>query len=258
MNVENLVRQRHQDPIDTWDDMKVKPREKYLPTTYCQCLIDRWQSLTQGDKSVSEYISEFDEYLLRCGVREESAMTVSHFRRRLRTSFQFELFRRNVMTLEAAYQVALEMEQFESEMEMTPHPRANSQRGFETRGPYTKTQGVLPPEPPRQDFKASRPQPPLPPTRPQWSVPPTGPRPQPPVTIPRPQLPTPMARLDDKGKRPMVSEHSGSRQQCYRCSGFGHFVGQCPSRSLVMEDTPAKDTPLGLVPVRYEVDQELA
>ena len=87
MNVENLVQQRHQDPIDTWDDMKVKLREKYLPTTYCQRLIDRCQSLTQGDKSVSEYISEFDEYLLRCGVREESAMIVSHFRRGLQTSF---------------------------------------------------------------------------------------------------------------------------------------------------------------------------
>ena len=53
------------------------------------------------------------------------------------------------MTLEAAYQVALEMEQFESEMEMTPRPGVNSQRSFETRGPYTKTQGVRPPEPPR-------------------------------------------------------------------------------------------------------------
>ena len=42
MNVESLVRQRHQDPIDTWDDMKVKLREKYLPTTYRQRLIDRW------------------------------------------------------------------------------------------------------------------------------------------------------------------------------------------------------------------------
>ena len=122
--------------------MKVKLREKYLPTTYRQRLIDRWQSLTQGDKSVSEYISEFDEYLLRCGVREESAMTVSHFRRGLRTSFQFELFRRNVTTLEAVYQVALEMEQFEFELEMTPRPGVTSPHGFETRGPYTKTQGV--------------------------------------------------------------------------------------------------------------------
>ena len=83
--------------------MKVKLREKYLPTTYRQRLIDRWQNLTQGDKSVSEYNTEFDEYLLRCGVREESAMTVSSFRRGLRTNFQFELFCRNITNLKAAY-----------------------------------------------------------------------------------------------------------------------------------------------------------
>ena len=127
--------------------MKVKLREKYLPTTYRQRLIDRWQSLTQGDKSVSEYISEFDEYLLRCGVREESAMTVSRFRRGLQTSFQFELFRRNITTLETAYQVALEMEQFESELEITPCQGVTNQRGYDTRGPYTKSHGVRPPEP---------------------------------------------------------------------------------------------------------------
>ena len=53
------------------------------------------------------------------------------------------------MTVEAAYQVALEMEQFESELEITPCPRVTSKRGFETHGPYTKSHGVRPPEPPR-------------------------------------------------------------------------------------------------------------
>ena len=53
-------------------------------------------------------------------------MTVSRFRRGLRTIFQFELFRRNVTTLEAAYQVALEMEQFESKLEITPRQGVTS------------------------------------------------------------------------------------------------------------------------------------
>ena len=25
---------------------------------------------------------------------------------------------------------------------------------------------------------------------------------------------------------------SGTRQQCFRCHGFGHFAGQCPTRGL--------------------------
>ena len=53
------------------------------------------------------------------------------------------------MTLEATYQVALEMEQFESELEITSRLEITSQRGYDTRGPYTKIQRVRPPEPPR-------------------------------------------------------------------------------------------------------------
>ncbi|MQM18642.1 hypothetical protein Taro_051636 [Colocasia esculenta] len=123
VNVESLLIQRYQDRIETWDDMKAKLREKYLPATYHQCLIDRWQSLTRGNRPVSEYIAEFDEYLLRCGVHEESAMTLSRFRKGLRQTYQCELFRRNVTTLEYAYQVAQEVELFESEYQSPSHVR---------------------------------------------------------------------------------------------------------------------------------------
>ncbi|MQM11517.1 hypothetical protein Taro_044424 [Colocasia esculenta] len=34
VNVESLLMQRYQDRIETWDDMKDKLREKYLPMTY--------------------------------------------------------------------------------------------------------------------------------------------------------------------------------------------------------------------------------
>ncbi|MQM16833.1 hypothetical protein Taro_049791 [Colocasia esculenta] len=94
VNVESLLMQRYQDRIETWDDMKAKLRE---------------------NRPVSEYIAEFDEYLLRCGVHEESAMTLSRFRKGLRQTYQRELFRRNVTTLKYAYQVAHEVELFESE-----------------------------------------------------------------------------------------------------------------------------------------------
>ncbi|MQM18456.1 hypothetical protein Taro_051448 [Colocasia esculenta] len=121
VNVESLLMQRYQHRIETWDDMKAKLREKYLPATYRQRLIDRWQSLTQGSRPASEYIAEFDEYLLRCGVHEESAMTLSRFRKGLRQTYQHELFKRNVTTLEYAYQVAQEVELFESEYQPPSH-----------------------------------------------------------------------------------------------------------------------------------------
>ena len=40
-NVERLLEMRRQEPVGTWDEMKVKLREKYLPPTYWQRLIDQ-------------------------------------------------------------------------------------------------------------------------------------------------------------------------------------------------------------------------
>ncbi|MQL82036.1 hypothetical protein Taro_014499 [Colocasia esculenta] len=65
LNVEALLEQRGLAPIESWEDMKVKLCEKYLPSTYRHHLINRWQDLTQGTHTVSEYIADFEEYLLR-------------------------------------------------------------------------------------------------------------------------------------------------------------------------------------------------
>ena len=60
-NVERIIRQRGDMPITTWRAMKAKLREKYLPMSYHQRLLDQWQRLYQGTKTVSEYIAKFDE-----------------------------------------------------------------------------------------------------------------------------------------------------------------------------------------------------
>ena len=63
-NVERLAMHRRQEPINTWDEMKDKFCEKYLPTSYQQCILNQWQRLTQGSKFVTEYIIKFNEYLM--------------------------------------------------------------------------------------------------------------------------------------------------------------------------------------------------
>ena len=67
-NVERLLTQRREELISTWGEMKLKLREKYLPPSYHQRFLNQWQKLTQGSKTVEEYITKFDEYLLRSGV----------------------------------------------------------------------------------------------------------------------------------------------------------------------------------------------
>jgi len=41
-NVEKLVTLRRQEPVQTWDEMKLKLQEKYLPVSYKQRLLDQW------------------------------------------------------------------------------------------------------------------------------------------------------------------------------------------------------------------------
>ena len=41
-NIENLMTLRRQEPIQTWNEMKLKLQEKYLPISYKQRLLDQW------------------------------------------------------------------------------------------------------------------------------------------------------------------------------------------------------------------------
>ena len=113
LNIERLLRTRRHDPIETWEEKKEKLREKYLPPSYHQHLLDRWQKLTQDGKLVAECIENFDGYLLRCGVYEDSAITLSKFKAGLNESIQRELYLRDIDTLEHVHQVARDVERFQ-------------------------------------------------------------------------------------------------------------------------------------------------
>ena len=107
--------------------MKRKLTEKYLPMSYQQRLLDQWQRLTQGNKTVSEYIAKFDEFVMRCHLNEPEEATLSRFRTGLRDEIQRELYFREINDLEQAYQVARTAEQF-SRGPMTVRPSAPPQR----------------------------------------------------------------------------------------------------------------------------------
>ena len=59
---------------------------------------------------MDEYIAQFDELLMRCGVDEDLKVTLSRFKAGLRGDIQRKLFLLHVLTLEQAYQLAQDVE----------------------------------------------------------------------------------------------------------------------------------------------------
>ncbi|MQL68028.1 hypothetical protein Taro_000312 [Colocasia esculenta] len=228
--------------MNRYFEWMVRLREKYVPSTYRHRLIDRWQNVSQGSQIVSEYIDEFDDLLLRCGVREEGALTLSRFRKGLRCVYQQELFRQHVTDLDHAYQVVREMEQFELERASPPRVRPTFQRHTNQRVAPASSQRVPPfraPEGQRQREVA----PALPP---------------PPV---RSLLGPPPLTREDRGKAPIkeaAPQEGSSRIRCYNCQGMGHIASSCPHRALAIESSVPVDSSPPLVDVSYEAEADLA
>jgi len=89
-NLERMMRYRREDPVDTWESMKEKLMLKYVPPSFSQQLLDKWNRWTQGNKSATDYIAKFDEYLNRCGAieLESPEQTLSRFRSGLKDDYR--------------------------------------------------------------------------------------------------------------------------------------------------------------------------
>ena len=54
-NIENQLHRMNEPPIDTWDKMKLKMKEHFLPTNYEQLMYTKLFLLKQDTKFVEEY-----------------------------------------------------------------------------------------------------------------------------------------------------------------------------------------------------------
>ncbi|XP_022867746.1 uncharacterized protein LOC111387423 [Olea europaea var. sylvestris] len=76
-SVEDLLERRHAPPVGSWDEMKHRLQEKYLPQSYRGNLLDQWNALTQDNRPVTKYVAQFDEFRMKCQVVEDEVMTLS-------------------------------------------------------------------------------------------------------------------------------------------------------------------------------------
>ncbi|GFS32007.1 hypothetical protein Acr_00g0020350 [Actinidia rufa] len=130
--------QRRQPPITDWIEFKEILKEKYLSQSYQGDMLDKWNNLCQGSKPATEYVAQFEEYLLYCNIREDERMTLSRFRHGLNDDLRKELVLREVGTLDQAYT-------FVQNYEMVSKP--SFRRRFESRNTL-RPPATLPPSRP--------------------------------------------------------------------------------------------------------------
>ena len=78
-NIENQLHITGQPPIDTWDEMKLKMKEHFLPTDYEQLMYTKF-SLKQDTKPIEEYTEEFHEFSIRNQVQESDVQQATRIK----------------------------------------------------------------------------------------------------------------------------------------------------------------------------------
>jgi hypothetical protein len=80
--------------------MKQTLSRNYLPTTYKSTLLEKWDNLRQGPRSVINYIEQFQEYKRRCQIVKEEVVTLGRLKKGLNDDLRRELIIRGVTSLD--------------------------------------------------------------------------------------------------------------------------------------------------------------
>ena len=66
-------------PIETWEDMKVVMRKRFVPSYYYKELYQKLQSLQQGNRSVDKYYKQTEVAMIKANVKEDREATMARF-----------------------------------------------------------------------------------------------------------------------------------------------------------------------------------
>ena len=157
------------------------------------------------NKSITEYIAKFNEYLNRCGTikLETPEHTLSRLRSGLRDDYRQELITRGITTLEQTYQLVTDLDESRGSYLSRTHFRDKSKITTTSQPSFNRTL----PTPSKSASSSS-------------SVKSVGPSGAKPITF----------------ERRTVCElrKVNPRTQCYRCQGYGHLASQCPSQTKIL------------------------
>ncbi|CAL9236894.1 unnamed protein product, partial [Arabidopsis halleri] len=98
-------------PIDSWEKLKKKLKQTFLPHNYDRTMYTRLQNLKQGTRSVDEYAEEFYVLLTRNEINDNEVQLVSRFIGGLRSQLQNALAQFDPTSIAEAHRRAASFEQ---------------------------------------------------------------------------------------------------------------------------------------------------
>jgi translation elongation factor EF-4 len=78
-----MNRRNHERPVETWEEMNVIMKRRFVPSHYYRDLYQKLQSLTQGYRSVDDYYKEMKIPMIRANIEEDREATMARFLNRL-------------------------------------------------------------------------------------------------------------------------------------------------------------------------------
>lgn len=98
--------------INTWEKLKKHLRRRYMPKNYRQQLCLQWGTLKQDNRSVADYIQEWEKLSVLCDTNESEEMLVGKFVGGLREDLRKKLEIMPNLTFSLACSSALTLEKY--------------------------------------------------------------------------------------------------------------------------------------------------
>jgi hypothetical protein len=104
-------RRNKERPIDTWEEMKVVMRKRFIPSYYNRELYKKLQGLRQGSRSVEDYYKEMEIAMIRANVEEDWEATMARFLLGLNRKIHDKVEMQHYVELEDMVHMAIKVEQ---------------------------------------------------------------------------------------------------------------------------------------------------